>query len=1176
MDYQLSVNDCYCLSSFFLNQVGLHQGYIIRIHGLVLHMVLDQVVNHNHNQYQLGQRLLSLNFSNHLKTKSINGLLNASRRCNKIRDELVNHKSSPGSQGCDSWSFYQSSSKAFSRSELLPAGVPMELDSLKAEINALQTKLNLASRASSSSSRNKGKGRVTGNYGKLSVEELQRRKDFALCLVDNPQPQDHKPGVSIIKEKQKNIKSISISTPSTSTSSSQSAYLTGVKVLSSTSRKLIYIPITLFIPEEVSTVAMIDSGASTSFIFKAFVDRHGIPTQPLNQNQTVSLASGDGTIKLTHETTDLTVCLEEHTEAINFAVINSLNSDIVLGMNWLEAHDCQIQWSSKVIIFKSQYCFDNCGITRPKIIYGHESVKSLRCLNSIAHVKNPGTKELPSSLKAFSDVFQSKDVKSALPPHREGLDCSLQLRPGANLPTVQPIYRLSKLESQELRKYLDDMLAQGLIQASNSPIASPIFFVPKPGGDGLRPCVDYRDLNEVLVKDKYPLPLIDNLVDLLHGATVFSKIDLRLILGRIPDLLVFSKKMADHHLHLRSVLQRLRDNHLTAKLEKCEFFRPSVEFCGFLVSKDGIKMSPTKVQAVQKWQPPTDLKSLQSFLGFLNFYRKFIKDFSKIALPLTRLTRDDQPYVWSDECQRSFSLLKSLVTESPVLRIPDPNQPFVIDTDASDFALGAVLYQRDTATGKLRPCAYRSEKLSGSQLNYSINDKELLSIVKALESWRHYVLGTPDLLIRCDHKNLLYFTKKQHLSPRHVRWSMALSEFSFRIQHISGKANAGADALSRLPQHQPTAEEQELRLDRVLLSTIVVQEHELQEDIIAARHDAPAAGHFGMKKTLANIRRDFQWHGMRKMVKEYINRCHTCHLNKVPKHHPYGLLNPLPVPDYGQTERVNAVLEQYLRCFVNDQQKNWVKYLSLAEFAYNSAEHSSTKISPFYANYGFNPKMDFLANPSADALANDAAADNAHALEAILKELKLQMAKAQESYSRFANRLRQNHSFKVGDWVYLQTKGISGSKLDTRYIGPFYISKEISKVSFRLQLPNHMKIHPVFHVNLFKPAETPTLVESQHSRIVIPQNRINRVPHSVIRVNHPGSSPRRRWEWLVHWADSETSDDTWEPATFFEDYEELLTKFYRGKGSRSPKPSDLETLIYENLQPIRTHIHSRQ
>ncbi|TPX30912.1 hypothetical protein SeLEV6574_g08574, partial [Synchytrium endobioticum] len=272
----------------------------------------------------------------------------------------------------------------------------------------------------------------------------------------------------------------------------------------------------------------------------------------------------------------------------------------------------------------------------------------------------------------------------------------------------------------------------------------------------------------------------------------------------------------------------------------------------------------------------------------------------------------------------------------------------------------------------------------------------------------------------------------------------------------------------------------------------------------------------------------------------------------------------------GQTERVNAIVEQYLRCYANTQQKDWIKYLSLAEFAYNSAEHSSTKTSPFYANYGFNPRMDLLKTPSADDLANDAATNFADALEAILKELKDQMGKAQDAYSRYANKFRINHPFKIGDYVYLKTKGISGSKLDTKFIGPYPIIKEISPVAFKLLLPIHMKIHPVFHVNLFKPAGTPRIIEPEpHQSIVIPQDRINRVPHSVINVKSPEEYPRKRWEWLVHWVDTDPIDDTWETASFFEENEELIINFYRGAGKNRAKPSNLEDLIYENLRPTK-------
>ena len=288
----------------------------------------------------------------------------------------------------------------------------------------------------------------------------------------------------------------------------------------------------------------------------------------------------------------------------------------------------------------------------------------------------------------------------------------------------------------------------------------------------LRPCIDFRGLNNITIKNKYPLPLMSAAFDSLQGATVFTKLDLRNayhlvrirqgdewkmafntplghfeylvmpfgltnapavfqclvndilrdMLGRfvfvyLDDILIFSKDPTEHVQHVRQVLQRLLENRLYAKAEKCEFHAATVSFLGYVVSHGQVKMDSTKVQAVQEWPRPESRKQLQRFLGFANFYRRFIRNYSRVAEPLTSLTSVNRPFTWTTETESAFQRLKDLFTSAPILTQPDPTHQFVVEVDASNIGVGAVLSQRSPEDGKLHPCAYFSCRLSPSERN---------------------------------------------------------------------------------------------------------------------------------------------------------------------------------------------------------------------------------------------------------------------------------------------------------------------------------------------------------------------------------------------------------------------------------------------------------------------------
>lgn len=267
----------------------------------------------------------------------------------------------------------------------------------------------------------------------------------------------------------------------------------------------------------------------------------------------------------------------------------------------------------------------------------------------------------------------------------------------------------------------------------------------------------------------------------------------------LDDILVFSPDEETHKDHVRKVLQRLLDNQLYVKAEKCEFHKPSVSFLGFVLSEGEIQMDPAKVSAVAEWATPRSRKEVQRFLGFANFYRKFIRNYSSIAPPLHNLTSPNQAFVWSTECETSFNLLKKSFTSAPVLTLPDSRQQFIVEVDASDVGVGAVLSQINPDNGKLHPCAFLSKKLSSAERNYDIGDRELLAVKVALEEWRHWLEGAQQpFQVWTDHKNLEYLKSAKRLNSRQARWSIFFSRFDFVLSFRPGSKNTKPDSLSRM------------------------------------------------------------------------------------------------------------------------------------------------------------------------------------------------------------------------------------------------------------------------------------------------------------------------------------------------------------------------------------------
>jgi transposase InsO family protein len=461
---------------------------------------------------------------------------------------------------------------------------------------------------------------------------------------------------------------------------------------------------------------------------------------------------------------------------------------------------------------------------------------------------------LPKEYHEFRDVF-SKKASDQLPPSRE-CDHRIELEEGkvvAQEVGYSPLRKHTLEELEAVKKYITENLAKGFIVPGGAPFASPILMARKNDG-GLRFCVDYRRLNAITKKDRYPLPLIDELLERLSRARIFTKLDIRqgfhrirmnpdsedlttfrtrygsykykvmpfgltngpatfqrfvngifmkslddFLTAFIDDLLIYSSNLKEHRKHVRIVLQRLREAGLQASIRKCEFHVTETKYLGFIITSEGIKVDPEKVATIINWRRPCTVRAVQSFLGFCNFYRRFIRNYSKIARSLYHLTKDNVPFSWNADCARAFQELKNFLSNAPILRHYQADRPTKVETDASDGVVAGVLSQQQD-DGLWHPIGFYSKSMSAPEKNYEIHDKEMLAVVRALEEWRPELEGLQRqdrFDIFTDHKALEYFMTTKKLNARQARWADFLSRFHFRIRYRPGKENTLADALSR-------------------------------------------------------------------------------------------------------------------------------------------------------------------------------------------------------------------------------------------------------------------------------------------------------------------------------------------------------------------------------------------
>lgn len=570
-----------------------------------------------------------------------------------------------------------------------------------------------------------------------------------------------------------------------------------------------------------------------------------------------------------------------------------------------------------------------------------------------------------------------------------------------------------------ISKHVDDMLTRGIIQHSVSPWAAPVVLVKKKDGTD-RFCVDYRRLNQVTFKDSYPLPRISDIIDTMSGSQYFSTIDLlsgcwqielepetrektafiinpgglfeftkmpfglcnapatfqrlmesilknltyKIALCYIDDIVIYSKSFPQHILDLKEVFQRLRDANIKLKAKKCKFAARSVEYLGHVISHEGVRPNPEKINAVRDFPVPKNTKSLKSFLGLSNYYRRFVRDFAKIASPLNALTRKSVRFQWTQECQQAFDTLKKALISAPILAYPNFTLPFQLHVDASDTAIGYVLAQ--VQDDKEVVIAYGGRDLNPAERNYSATEREALSVVFAIKR-NHPYLHNKRFLVITDHAALAWLMKLKDPTGRLARWSLLLQMYDFEIRHRPGIKNGNADALSRrpytqinacdpppssvsrvltsqsrdqelhpiirylqcdeLPQNDEDARKLLLEVDNYVLDdngllyhisvppprtkqdpvVQLVVPRDLRHEIIYHCHDSPLAGHFGLQKTYAKIRTRYFWKGMYRDCEVWIRSCIDCSMKKSPRTSKTPICLPIPVSGAFDRLAVDAV-----------------------------------------------------------------------------------------------------------------------------------------------------------------------------------------------------------------------------------------------------------------------------
>ncbi|GJR93260.1 putative reverse transcriptase domain-containing protein [Tanacetum coccineum] len=828
-----------------------------------------------------------------------------------------------------------------------------------------------------------------------------------------------------------------------------------------------------------------------------------------------------------------------HQFNINLMPVELGSFDAIIGMDWLAKYQAvivcaekivRIPWGNETLIIHGDGS-NQGNVTRLNIISCTKTQKYMEKGFPIflAHVTAKEVED-KSEKKRLEDVPIVQDFPkvfledlSGLPPTRQ-VEFQIDLVPGA-APVARAPYRLAPSEMKELSEQLKELSDKGFIRPSSSPWGAPVLFVKKKDGS-FRMCIDYRELNKLTVKNRYPLPRIDDLFDQLQGSSVYSKIDLRSgyhqLRVREEDIpktafrtryghyefqvMPFEQAtMSQHEEHLKLILELLKKEELYAKFSKCEFWIPKVQFLGHVIDSEGIHVDPAKIESIKDWTSPKSPTEIHQFLGLAGYYRRFIEGFSKIAKPMTKLTQKKVKFVWGNKQEAAFQLLKQKLCSAPILALPEGSEDFIAYCDASKKGLGAVLMQRE------KVISYASRQLKIHEKNYMTHDLELGAVVFALKIWRHYLYGTK-CTVFTDHKSLQHILDQKELNMRQRRWLELLSDYDCDIRYHPGKANVVADALSRKEREPP------LRV-RALVMTISL---DLPKQILNAQTEArkpeniknedvggmlvenaknpeairtekleprtdgtlclngrswlPSYGDLWTVIMYESHKSKYSIHpGSDKMyqdMKSYIGgpiwiKANIATYNALGTNLDMSTMYH-PQTD-GQSERTIQTLKDMLRACAIDFGKGWVNHLPLVEFSYNNSYHASIKAAPFKALYGRKCRSPVCWTEVGEAqiLGPELIQETT---EKII-QIKQRMQAARDRQKSYADLKRKPMEFQVGDKVMLKVSPWKGvvrfgkrGKLNPRYVGPFKVLEKVKEVAYKLELPEELsRVHNTFH-----------------------------------------------------------------------------------------------------------------
>lgn len=756
--------------------------------------------------------------------------------------------------------------------------------------------------------------------------------------------------------------------------------------------------------------ALVDTGATVSC-----VDQRVVPYSALIPCPYVALQSANNSHLRVLGTTQVTFSVHSTTLVHSFYVIDKLLEPMILGMDFLSAHHARLDCVKKTFTIEAVS------------LSVHPQQSSSTQLSLEAPHLAPSTDVMSSPLEAltalFPDVAEFRAGSARIQP------ITIRIQPGTS-PIKQNVRQKAIAEKEVIDREVQKMLELGVIRHSASPWASPVHLVPK--GDGeIRFCIDFRRVNSIVVADAYPMPFIQDLVDALDGAKVFSTLDLakgywqvpldeaskeitafatvdglyefnvlpfglctasaifqrtmHRVFGHLPfvriymdDLVVFSSSEKEHKEHLLRVFECLHQAGMAVNLKKCQLFQQEVKFLGVTVGREGVRPNNEKIDPILKMSPPKDKKGVQEFLGLVNFYRDFCPRLAERAKPLYDLLKKVSPFIWEQEQENAFNDIKTTLTSPPLLQIARRGHPFVVSTDASATALGAVLAQ--VIDGRELPIAYASRTLTDVETRYAVIEKELLAIVFAVKRFRSYLFGT-EFTVYSDHNPLQGVASLKDPHGRLARWNMFLQGFHFQVKYRPGKHNGNADALTRCGAISAAADD--VDYNRILNGERVDSDseyHRIQEDLVAEggavwitsgncrrrvipRHmrddvllETHQLGHFGIKKTFNLLRIMFWWPQMYRDVSQFVRGCQICQHRKCPIPAPqttasftttfplelvcWDLMGPLPVSRRGN-KYILVIIDAFSR---------WTVAVPLIETSADTLAHSLW--TEFVSRYG--------------------------------------------------------------------------------------------------------------------------------------------------------------------------------------------------------------------------------